>query len=48
MISVPITYQVYRLRDGKSFATQRVEAIQKGDVVFTLIASFQVILPIQN
>ena len=41
---VPIIYQVHRVRDGKSFATRRVDAIQKGNVVFTLLASFQVIL----
>ncbi|KAL6498809.1 Acyl-CoA hydrolase 2 [Orobanche gracilis] len=38
---IPIIYQVHRVRDGKSFATRRVEAIQKGNVVFTLVASFQ-------
>ncbi|PHU09607.1 Acyl-CoA thioesterase 2, partial [Capsicum chinense] len=38
---IPIVYQVYRVRDGKSFATRRVDAIQKGNVVFTLVASFQ-------
>ncbi|XP_051132692.1 acyl-CoA hydrolase 2-like isoform X2 [Andrographis paniculata] len=38
---IPIIYQVHRVRDGKSFATRRVEAIQKGNVVFTLMASFQ-------
>ncbi|GFP97297.1 acyl-coa thioesterase 2 [Phtheirospermum japonicum] len=38
---IPIIYQVHRVRDGKSFATRRVEAIQKGNVVFTLTASFQ-------
>ncbi|XP_055817293.1 acyl-CoA hydrolase 2-like isoform X2 [Solanum dulcamara] len=38
---IPIIYQVYRVRDGKSFATRRVDAIQKGNVVFTLLASFQ-------
>lgn len=40
--AVPIIYQVDRLRDGKSFATRRVDAIQKGNVIFTLLASFQV------
>ncbi|CAI0470400.1 unnamed protein product [Linum tenue] len=39
---MPILYQVHRVRDGKSFATRRVDAIQKGNVVFTLLASFQV------
>ncbi|XP_024027697.1 uncharacterized protein LOC21400292 [Morus notabilis] len=38
---IPIIYQVDRLRDGKSFATRRVDAIQKGNVIFTLLASFQ-------
>ncbi|XP_074273025.1 acyl-CoA hydrolase 2-like [Silene latifolia] len=38
---VPILYEVHRLRDGKSFATRRVDAIQNGNVVFTLLASFQ-------
>ncbi|XP_048494400.1 acyl-CoA hydrolase 2-like isoform X2 [Beta vulgaris subsp. vulgaris] len=38
---IPIIYQVHRLRDGKSFSTRRVDAIQKGTVVFTLLASFQ-------
>ncbi|KAL8028211.1 hypothetical protein ABFX02_14G144000 [Erythranthe guttata] len=40
-LDLPIIYQVHRVRDGKSFATRRVEAIQKGNVVFTLVASFQ-------
>ncbi|KAL1818519.1 hypothetical protein DCAR_0414728 [Daucus carota subsp. sativus] len=38
---IPIIYHVDRVRDGKSFATRRVDAIQKGNVVFSLIASFQ-------
>ncbi|CAA0813622.1 Acyl-CoA thioesterase family protein [Striga hermonthica] len=38
---IPIIYQVHRVRDGKSFATRRVEAVQKGNIVFTLTASFQ-------
>ncbi|WP_349643608.1 acyl-CoA thioesterase [Bradyrhizobium genosp. SA-3] len=37
----PVTYQVERIRDGKSFATRRVDAIQHGRTVFTLTASFQ-------
>lgn len=44
MYAVPIIYQVHRLRDGNSFASRRVDAIQKGMVVFTLLASFQVML----
>ncbi|CAI9770215.1 unnamed protein product [Fraxinus pennsylvanica] len=39
--NMPIIYQVHRVRDGKSFATRNVEAIQKGNIVFTMIASFQ-------
>ncbi|KAK6920125.1 hypothetical protein RJ641_016029 [Dillenia turbinata] len=40
-ISIPILYQVHRVRDGKSFATRKVDAVQKGNIVFTLVASFQ-------
>ncbi|KAJ4726937.1 Acyl-CoA thioesterase family protein [Melia azedarach] len=40
-VNMPIIYQVLRLRDGNSFATRRVDAIQKGNVIFTLLASFQ-------
>lgn len=38
--SVPIVYQVERLRDGRSFATRRCTAIQHGKVIFELAASF--------
>ncbi|KAF5808962.1 putative palmitoyl-CoA hydrolase [Helianthus annuus] len=34
-------YHVHRVRDDNSFATRRIDAIQKGVVVFTMIASFQ-------
>lgn len=44
IIAVPIIYEVHRLRDGNNFATRRVDAIQKGNVIFTLLASFQVII----
>ncbi|CAI8613149.1 unnamed protein product [Vicia faba] len=40
-VNIPIIYKVKRLRDGKSFATRKVDAIQKGNVIFTLLASFQ-------
>ncbi|KAI3800522.1 hypothetical protein L1987_28613 [Smallanthus sonchifolius] len=40
-LEIPIIYHVHRLRDGNSFATRRIEAIQKGNVVFTMTASFQ-------
>lgn len=37
----PIVYQVDRLRDGKSFSTRRVVAVQGGRPIFNLAASFQ-------
>jgi len=39
--SVPILYDVDRSRDGKSFTTRRVRAIQHGAQIFNLAASFQ-------
>ncbi|WJX82990.1 Acyl-CoA hydrolase 2 [Trifolium repens] len=39
--NIPILYKVKRLREGKSFATRKVDAIQKGNIIFTLLASFQ-------
>jgi acyl-CoA thioesterase II len=38
---VPIVYEVERVRDGRSFTTRRVRAIQRGEVIFALSASFQ-------
>jgi acyl-CoA thioesterase-2 len=38
--AAPILYQVDRLRDGRSFTTRRVVAIQHGEVIFNLQASF--------
>ena len=38
--AVPILYEVDRIRDGKSFTTRRVVAIQHGEVIFNLQASF--------
>ncbi len=37
---VPILYEVDRIRDGKSFSTRRVVAIQHGRAIFNLQASF--------
>lgn len=37
-----IVYQVDRLRDGKSFSTRRVVAVQEGAAIFSLAASFQI------
>ena len=36
-----ILYQIDRLRDGKSFTTRRVVAVQEGEAIFSLEASFQ-------
>ncbi len=38
---IPIIYQVERTRDGSSFATRRVLAIQHGRAIFSMSASFQ-------
>jgi acyl-CoA thioesterase-2 len=40
-VSLPVVYQVDRVRDGGSFSTRRVTAIQKGKPIFTCAASFQ-------
>jgi acyl-CoA thioesterase-2 len=37
---VPIVYEVDRIRDGKSFTTRRVVAIQHGRAIFTMAVSF--------
>jgi acyl-CoA thioesterase-2 len=39
--SVPILYQVERTRDGRSFSSRRVTAVQHGKTIFDLTASFQ-------
>src|SRR5579862_4235625 len=38
--AVPILYEVDRIRDGRSFTTRRVVAIQHGRAIFNLSASF--------
>ena len=38
----PIVYEVDRVRDGKSFSARRVQAIQGGEVLLSMICSFQV------
>ncbi len=40
-VSRPILYDVDRIRDGGSFTTRRVVAIQNGKAIFNLAASFQ-------
>ena len=39
-IDAPIIYEVERLRDGKSFASRQVRAIQHGRVIFMAMVSF--------
>ena len=41
--NIPIVYEVDRIRDGKSFTTRRVVAIQHGRAIFNLAASFQIV-----
>jgi acyl-CoA thioesterase II len=40
--NIPILYEVDRIRDGRSFTTRRVVAIQHGEAIFNLEASFHV------
>lgn len=40
-IHAPIVYQIDRTRDGGSFSVRRVTAIQHGQVIFFMAASFQ-------
>ena len=41
--TIPIVYEVDRIRDGHSFTTRRVVAIQHGRAIFNLQTSFQVV-----
>jgi acyl-CoA thioesterase-2 len=41
-VRIPVLYEVDRSRDGGSFTTRRVIAIQNGKQIFNLAASFQV------
>ncbi len=41
--SLPIIYEVDRIRDGRSFTTRRVIAIQSGQAIFNMSCSFQVL-----
>lgn len=40
--NAPIVYEVDRSRDGHSFSSRRVVAIQHGEQIFTMAASFQI------
>ena len=44
-LAAPIVYFVERLRDGRSFTTRRVTAIQHGHAIFEMLASFHVAEP---
>ena len=37
---IPILYEVDRIRDGRSYVTRRVVAIQHGQAIFSMSASF--------
>src|SRR5579872_6806371 len=39
---VPIIYEVDRIRDGRSFTTRRVNAIQHGKAIYSMSVSFHV------
>ncbi|HTU58534.1 MAG TPA: acyl-CoA thioesterase II, partial [Polyangiales bacterium] len=43
--NAPIVYEVDRSRDGQSFSNRRVVAIQHGEQIFNMTASFQVMEP---
>jgi acyl-CoA thioesterase-2 len=40
-LSIPVVYFVDRIRDGRSFTTRTVRAIQHGHAIFAMTASFQ-------
>ena len=42
---LPVLYQVERIRDGRSFVTRRVKAIQHGKAIFSMDTSFHVAEP---
>jgi acyl-CoA thioesterase-2 len=39
--ALPVLYEVDRIRDGRSFTTRRVVAIQEGEAIFSMSVSFQ-------
>ncbi|HHQ13873.1 MAG TPA: acyl-CoA thioesterase II, partial [Chromatiales bacterium] len=41
-VNAPIVYEVDRARDGRSFSNRRIVAIQHGQQIFNMTASFQV------
>lgn len=38
----PIVYEVENIRDGRSFSTRRIQAIQHGRPIFSMLASFHI------
>jgi acyl-CoA thioesterase-2 len=40
--TIPVIYDVDRIRDGRSFSTRRVVARQRGEAIFNLAASFHI------
>lgn len=45
---IPITYEVTNVRTGRSFATREVKALQRGQPIAVLMASFQCTSPTKN
>ena len=43
--AAPIVYEVDRIRDGRSFTTRRVVALQHGRAIFSMAASYQIAEP---
>lgn len=41
--AIPVLFRVERIRDGRSFSTRRIVAIQHGKAIFSMDASFQVV-----
>jgi acyl-CoA thioesterase II len=44
-MAAPIVYEVDRIRDGRSFTARRVQAVQHGQPILSMIASFHVAEP---
>src|SRR4051812_35717577 len=44
-MAAPIVYEVDRIRDGRSFTARRVQAVQHGRPILSMIASFHVAEP---
>jgi len=43
--TLPIEFSVDRIHDGRSFSTRRTQGLQKGVPIFSMIASFQEVVP---